>query len=98
MLALSSLSKSSRFVGVMYAGIIFFTAAMYKALRAMTGSSSLAWISPEDSLDIIANAIFRTASPPSAVPVWVAFLSMAVIVAGSLAILERRVRGVEVVS
>src|SRR5688572_13488273 len=29
MLALSSMSKSSRFVGIMYAGIIFFTAAMY---------------------------------------------------------------------
>ena len=98
MLALSSLSKSSRFVGVMYAGIIFFTAAMYNALRAMTGSSSLAWISPEDSLQIIANAIFRTPAPPSAVPVWVAFLSMAVIVAGSFSILERRVRGVEVVT
>jgi hypothetical protein len=29
MLALSSLSKSSRYVGIMYAGILFFTAAIY---------------------------------------------------------------------
>ena len=32
MLALSSLSKSSRYVGILYAGIIFFTAAIYGAL------------------------------------------------------------------
>jgi ABC-2 type transport system permease protein len=97
MLALSSLSKSRRFVGIMYAGIIFFTAAMYNALRAMTGSSAFAWLSPEDCLDIIANAIFRArASYP--VPVPVAFLSIIVIIAASILILERRVRGVEVVT
>ena len=32
MLALSSMSKSSRFVGVMYAGLIFFTSALFNAL------------------------------------------------------------------
>jgi ABC-2 type transport system permease protein len=97
MLALSSMSKSSRFVGIMYAGIIFFTAAMYNALRAMTGSSSFAWLSPEDCLDIIGNAIFRVRSTYE-VPVPVAFLSIAVIIAVSIVILERRVRGVEVVT
>ena len=39
MLALSSLSKSSRFVGVMYAGLMFFTAALFQALRGITGST-----------------------------------------------------------
>ena len=37
MLALSSLSKSSRYVGILYAGIIFFSAAVYGALYAITG-------------------------------------------------------------
>ena len=97
MLALSSMSKSRRFVSIMYAGIIFFTAAMYNALRAMTGSSSFAWLSPGDCLAIIANAIFRTPSTYT-VPVWAAFLSIAVLIAGSILILERRVRGVEVVT
>ena len=97
MLALSSMSKSSRFVGIMYAGIIFFTAAMYNALRAMTGSSAFAWLSPEDCLDIIGNAIFRVRSTHE-VPVAVAFLSIAVIIGVSILILERRVRGVEVVT
>ena len=97
MLALSSMSKSSRFVAIMYAGIIFFTAAMYNALRAMTGSSAFAWLSPEDCLDIIGNAIFRVRSTHE-VPVAVAFLSIAVIIGVSILILERRVRGVEVVT
>ena len=97
MLALSSLSKSSRFVSIMYAGIIFFTAAMYQMLRAMTGNSWLAWISPTDSLSIIGNAIFRVKSGYTA-PVPIAFLSVIVIIAASVWILERRVRGVEVVT
>jgi ABC-2 type transport system permease protein len=95
-LALSSISRSSRFVAVMYAGLIFFTAAMYNALRAMTGRS-FAWLSPGDSLDIIGNAIFRVRSGYE-VPVPVAFLSVAVIIIASIVVLERRVRGVEVVT
>jgi ABC-2 type transport system permease protein len=97
MLALSSMSKSRRFVGIMYAGIIFFTAAMYRALQAMTGSSLFAWMSPNDCLEIIANAIFRTSSR-YAVPVPVAFLAIFAIIGASMLILERRVRGVEVVT
>ena len=96
MLALSSLSKSRRFVAMMYAGIVFFTAAMYQALGAITGSRAWAWISPEDTLDIIANAIFRVPDPPP-MPVPAALLTVVLLIAGSVWILERRVRGVEVV-
>jgi ABC-2 type transport system permease protein len=96
-LALSSLSKSSRFVGIMYAGLMFFTAAMYNALRAMTGSSAFAFLSPADCLDILANAIFRVRGAYE-VPVPLAFLSILAIIGASLLILERRVRGVEVVT
>src|SRR5512145_295229 len=53
MLALSSMSKSSRFVGVMYAGLIFFTSALFQAIRGITGNSSFAWISPTDTLQQI---------------------------------------------
>src|SRR4051812_27222376 len=45
MLALSSLSKSARYVGILYVGITFFTSAMFGALYAITGSSRVAWIS-----------------------------------------------------
>jgi len=97
MLALSSLSKSRRFVAMMYAGLIFFTAAMYQALREMTGSRAWAVISPEDVLDVMAAVIFRSPGTPS-IPMWGALLVIVVLIGASLWILERRVRGVEVVT
>jgi ABC-2 type transport system permease protein len=97
LLALSALSKSRRFVSVMYAGIIFFTAAMYQALRGITGSRSWAWISPEDTLDVLADTIFRVRAP-GAMPVAVAALVVVVLIGLSVFILERRVRGIEVVT
>jgi ABC-2 type transport system permease protein len=97
MLALSSLSKSRRFVAMMYAGLIFFTAAMYQALRQMTGSRTWALISPEDVLDVVAAVIFRTPGTPS-VPMWAALAVIAALITASVWTLERRVRGVEVVT
>jgi hypothetical protein len=96
-LALSSLSKSRRFVAVMYAGIIFFTAAMYQVLRGITSSRTWAVISPGEMLDVIANAIFRGRGEP-AVPVYVAVIVLLVIVGVAMVILERRIRAVEVVA
>jgi len=96
MLALSSMSKSARFVGVMYAGLIFFTSALFNALRGITGRSSFAWISPTETLEQIGNIIFRL-DPPFTVPPFAAVLALAVLMGGSLWILERKVRGVEVV-
>jgi ABC-2 type transport system permease protein len=97
MLALSSLSKSRRFVAIMYAGVIFFTAAMYQALRQITTSRAWAWISPEDVLDAIASVIFRAQGAPS-IPMWAALLHVVLVIGASIWILERRVRGVEVVT
>ena len=96
MLALSSTSKSSRFVGIMYAGLIFFTAALFQALRGITGRSSWAWLSPTDTLEQIAAYIFRADAPYDLSPI-VAVITVSVLIAGSAWILERRVRGVEVV-
>lgn len=98
MLALSSLSKNRRFVGMMYAGIIFFTAALYQALRAITTSGAWAWISPQDTLDVIADAIFRVPVTEPAMPLPVALLVVVVLLGGSVAIVARHVRGVEVVA
>lgn len=97
MLALSSLSKSRRFVAVMYAGLVFFTAAMYQALSGITSTRAWVVISPEDVLDVVAAVIFRSPGTP-AVPMWAALLSIAVVIGAALWILERRVRGVEVVT
>lgn len=97
MLALSSLSKSRRFVAVMYAGLIFFTAAMYQALRGITSSRAWAVISPGDVLNVFADVIFRNQNTPP-IPFPVALLVVALLLGGSVLVLERRVRGVEVVT
>ena len=76
MLALSSLSKSSRYVGILYAGIIFFTAAIYGALYAITGSTSLSWLSLGASLAQVVDVIFRL-TPRYATPWQVSLIVIA---------------------
>jgi ABC-2 type transport system permease protein len=97
MLALSSMSKSSRFVGIMYAGLIFFTAALFESLRGITGRSYWAWLSPTDTLEQIGAYVFRVDAPYDLSPV-AAILTVLVLIGASAWILERRVRGVEVVT
>ncbi|MGE0042088.1 MAG: ABC transporter permease subunit [Vicinamibacterales bacterium] len=96
MLALSSLSKSSRFVGIMYAGLIFFSSALFNAIRGITGRSTLAWLSPTETLAELGDVIFRL-EPRFDMPPVVAVVAVLVLLGGSVLILERRVRGVEVV-
>jgi len=97
MLALSSLSKSSRYVAIMYAGAIFFTEAVFGVLRIILGSTRVAWVSITANLEQVTDAIFRR-TPRYETPVMVALLVLLGLVAISISVLERRVRGVEVVS
>lgn len=97
MLALSSLSKSSRFVGVMFAGLVFFTLAFFNALRGITGTSSFAWLAPSAALAQLGDVIFRV-TPRYTVSPAIAALAIIVLVAFSLWILRRRIRGVEIVT
>jgi ABC-2 type transport system permease protein len=96
MLALSSMSKSSRFVGIMYAGLMFFTSALFNAIRGITGRSWLAWISPSATLEQIGDVIFRL-PPRYDLPTPAAILTIVVLIGLSAFVLERQVRGVEVV-
>lgn len=97
MLALSSLSKSSRFVGVMFAGLVFFTLSVFNVLRGITGRSSFAWLSPSSSLQQLGDVIFRL-EPRYQLSPAIAALAVLVMIAGSIWILMRRVRGVEIVT
>ena len=97
MLALSSLTKSTRYVGILYAAVVFFTSAIYGVLYATTRSSSLSWISPPANLKQIGNVIFRL--PLAYDTPWpMNFLAILVLIVGSAFVLERRVRGIEVVA
>lgn len=97
MLALSSLSNSSRFVGVLYAGILFFMRGVFGALRGITGSTSMSWLSFSDTIAQLGDLIFRQplryTTPPA-----VSFIVVIALVVVSVSVLERKVRGVEVVT
>ena len=96
MLALSSLSNSSRYAGILYAALMFFSQALYGVLRAVTGNTRLAWVSFVFNLDQVGDAIFRL-PPRYETPLVVSVLLIAALVAAAGFVLERRVRGVEVV-
>lgn len=97
MLALSSLSKSARFVGIMYAGLIFFTDSIFAMLKFLMNAGYASLVSPTQSLAQIGDVIFRV-PPRHDTPVLLSVLLVAALIAGALIILERRVRGVEVVA
>jgi ABC-type transport system involved in multi-copper enzyme maturation permease subunit len=96
-LALSSLSKSSRYVSILFAGIIFFTLAIFGVLAGITGSNAMSWISPTESAAQVRNVIFRL-PPPYVTPWQVSLLVILAFIIVSISVLERRVRGVEVVT
>jgi len=97
MLALSSLSKSARFVGIMYAGMVLFTHALYGVVFAVTRTTTFSWMSLQGNLQHLGDVIFRV-EPRYDTPAWVTVLALAAIVGAAAFVLERRVRGVEVVT
>jgi ABC-2 type transport system permease protein len=97
MLALSSLSNSSRFVGILYAALLFFSQALFGVLRVVTGDTRLAWISVPNAINQVGDAIFRLPLRYDA-PWPLALAVVILLMALSAIVLERRVRGVEVVA
>ncbi len=97
MLALSSLSRSSRYVGVLYAALMFFSQAVYGIVYAVTRDSQWAWIALPYNLAKIADSVFRLPSRYDTPLVMALGAVLAVIVVSGV-VLERRVRGIEVVS
>jgi len=97
MLALSSLSNSSRYVGILYTAVLFFTQAIYGVIYAVTRSSMLAWVSFSANLSQIGDVIFRL--PHKYDTPWpISFLVVGVTIALCAFVLDRSVRGVEVVA
>jgi ABC-2 type transport system permease protein len=98
MLALSSMSKSRWFVAVMYAGIGFFTHAVFGATRIATGGTAFAWISVFANLMQVGDVIFRLRPRFGGTPAAVSAAALAIMIAASIAVLSRRIRAVEVVT
>ncbi len=95
--ALSSLSTSGRFVGILYTALIFFSDALYGVLRVVTGGTDISWVAFGNNLAQLGDAIFRVELRYQTP--WVVSLAVVVaLIAVSALILERRVRGVEIVA
>lgn len=95
MLALSSLSSNSRYVGILYAALIFFSGAVFVVLKVATGSAWWSWISMVNNVQEVGDLIFRM--PVRNAPWPMPFVMIGALIGASVWILERRVRGVEVV-
>jgi ABC-2 type transport system permease protein len=96
-LALSSFSKSARFVAITYAGLVFFSEAVFNVVRATTRRTTMSWLSPPATVNQIGDAVFGL-RPSFETPIAVSLAAMAVLMAMSLLVLAKRVRAVEVVA
>ena len=97
-LALSSLSTNSRFVGILFTALIFFSHALYQVMQAVTGGGTrVSWIAFGNNLAQLGDVIFRV--PLRFETPWPVSLAIVVGLIGvSALILERRIRGVEIVA
>ncbi len=96
MLAISSLSKSSRFAGVIFAAVFFFSQILYGVLRGILRTTSVAWVSFGNNISLVGDYLFRRA-PEFQSPVALSMLVLLCLMAGSAWLVYRRVQAVEVV-
>jgi hypothetical protein len=81
----------------MYAGMVFFTHALYGVVFVVTRTTTFSWMSLQGNLQHLGDLVFRV-PPRYDTPAWLTVLALLVIVGGAALVLERRVRGVEVVT
>jgi len=96
MLALSSLSRSSRFAGINFLGVLFFSQILYTVLRQMLRTDAVAWISLGNNLTQVGDFLFGTPAQYRS-PVWLSALLLLLLMGGCAWVVHRRVRAVEVV-
>jgi ABC-type transport system involved in multi-copper enzyme maturation permease subunit len=96
-LALSSLSNSRWFVAVMYAGLAFFTHALFGVIGAAVDGTMFSWVSIFANLTQIGDVLFRSV-PRYDTPPAVSAAVLTIAIAGSAYVLSRRIRAVEVVT
>src|SRR5262249_3615306 len=58
-MALSSLSNSSRYLCILYGALIFFSEAIFGVLRVVAGDTTFSWISIPFDVSQVGDAIFR---------------------------------------
>ena len=96
-LALSSLSKSRWFVSILYAGLAFFTHAVFGVLGAAVEGSAFSWVSIFANVRQVGDVLFRMAPRHDTNPLISATVIALIVIASSF-VLHRRIRAVEVVT
>jgi ABC-2 type transport system permease protein len=96
-LALSSLSKSRWFVAVMYAGLSFFTHAVYGVIAGVGDSTAFSWVSIFANVHQVGDVLFRVPPRYDTHPL-VSAAVIALVIAAAALVLRRRIRAIEVVT
>jgi ABC-2 type transport system permease protein len=95
-LALSSLSRSSRFAGINFAAVLFFSQILYGILSSILRTTRVAWVSLANNITQVGDLLFG--SPPQyRSPVWLSVIVLSALLAGCAWLVHRRVQAVEVV-
>jgi ABC-2 type transport system permease protein len=95
MLALSSLSRSRRFAAMLYALVTIFAGAVERVLQTATGAAGWVLLSPQNTLLVVTDALFGVEPE---IPLTIALIAIVALLAVCIAVLERRVRAVDVVA
>ncbi len=96
MLALSSLSRSSRFAGINFAAVLFFSQILYAILHEMLRSTWVAWISLANNVTQIGDLLFRN-RPQYDSAAWLSLVVLLALISACAWLVHRRVQAVEVV-
>jgi ABC-2 type transport system permease protein len=96
-LAMSSLSKSRWFVAILYAGLAFFTHAVFGVLGAALPGTAFSWVSIFANVRQVGDVLFRMPPRYDTHPL-VSAAVIAVIIGASGLVLRRRIRAIEVVT
>ena len=96
-LALSSLSKSRWFVAILYAGLAFFTHAVFGVLGAAVEGSAFSWVSIFANVHQVGDVLFRLPARYDTHPL-VSAAVIALIIGVSMLVLSRRIRAIEIVT
>ena len=96
-LALSSLSKSRWFVAILYAGLAFFTHAVFGVLGAALPGSAFSWVSIFANVRQVGDVLFRLPPRHDTHPL-ISATVIVLIIAASAAVLRQRIRAIEVVT
>jgi ABC-2 type transport system permease protein len=96
MLALSSLSRSSRFAGINFAAVLFFSQILYAILHEILRTERAGLISLSNNVNQVGDFLFGTAGVAGGMP-GLSFVVLLLLAGGSGWVVQRRVQAVEVV-